>query len=305
MSYEQVMDHAEEIRKAAIEKTIEHLGGRRNSRSYMSRKRPEIEAAFADVPDLYRPFASMPDPAAYNGLIKSVEGALAKLSSGQLVKDPIDGAIYPANTEMLKISGAESYLEEWTGEAAQMFIKNFITPYPGVLANQFILAAVLKSALEAHQAMWTKARDDIDAIAHKTLTALDAMDDCGKNEWTVAFTVVASVAAVAAVPVTGGASLAITAVGATAQVVAAVGPEDPPKNEFSGESAEAVINAMRQGIHKLYEAIGATEQRIAKALGDVHTLVGANRDLFVARRPALAGTTAGTITGPDGLGYSR
>lgn len=62
---------------------------------------------------------------------------------------------------------------------------------------------------------------------------------------------------------------------------------------------------MRQGIHKLYEAIGATEQRVAKALGDVHTLVGANRDLFVARRPALADTTTGTITGPDGLGYSR
>ena len=306
LSYEQLMQHAQEIRQKAIQKAIEHLGGRRNSRSYMSEKGPEIERAFAGIPGLFQPFADMPAPASFDPMITEMRQTLGVLSSGQELKDPIDGTIYPANIVLDKLSGSESYIENWTGRAAMAFKSGFVDPFPSIVHNQFIIAAVLKSAMEANKEMWQKTREDIDQIAHKTIEALDRMDDCGKNEWTITFTVVASVAAVAAVPVTAGGSLAlaITAIGAASQVAAAVGPEDPPSNPFSGESPESVIDQMRQAIRNLTRHVDNVEQRIAGSLQKTHELVSANRPSFVSRRPALADATARSIRSPEEMGYS-
>ncbi|HEY9474548.1 MAG TPA: hypothetical protein VIS06_11955 [Mycobacteriales bacterium] len=306
MSYEQLMQHAQEIRQKAIQKAIEHLGGRRNSREYMSQKRPEIERTFADIPELFQPFAEMPTPVSFDPMINEMRQTLGVLSSGQEIKDPIDGTIYPANIILDKLSGSESYIEDWTGRAAMAFKSGFVDPFPSIARNQFIIAAVLKSAMEANKEMWATTRGDIDQIAHKTIEALDRMDDCGKNEWTITFTVVASIAAVAAVPVTAGGStaLAITAIGAASQVAAAVGPDDPPSNPFSGESPESVVSQMRQAIHNLTQEIGNVERKISGSLQKTHELLSTNRPLFVSRRPELASATARTIRSPEEMGYS-
>lgn len=307
MCFEDLMDHAYEIQKKAVAEAILDLGGRRNSMSYMSDRQSEIEAEFADIPQLYQSFSGIPDPASFDGAIESLSYTLRTISSGQDPKDPINGTIYPANAVLDKLSGSESYVENWTGRAAMEFKSHFIDPFPSVVRNQFTLAAVLKSALEAEKEIWANARRDIDKIAHDTLTALERMDDCGKNDWTMTFTVVASVAAVAAVPVTGGTSLAlaITAVGATSQVVAAAAPEDPPKIQFSGESPGAVISQMREAISKLRSEINKQETRISDAMRTTLGLVSGNRDLFVSKRPSLASATPDKIRSPEYLGYSR
>jgi len=86
-------------------------------------------------------------------------------------------------------------LDDWTGTAALAFKQKFLDPFPAVARNQFILVAVLKAGLEAHQSMWHSARADIDNVAH---TTIDALDNTGgwsdKNQWNFTFTVLASVA---------------------------------------------------------------------------------------------------------------
>jgi hypothetical protein len=301
LSYEQLMQHAHDIQQKAISKAIEDLGGRKNSRSYMAEMRPKIEQEFADIPDRFQPFAEMPTPTSFDSAINEMAAVLTKLCSGQQNKDPIDGDLILASPVLDKMSGSESYIENWSGRAAMDFKSKFIDPFPSIVRNQFTMAAVLKAAMEANKAMWAKTRNDIDQIAHKTLEALDHMDDCGSNQWNITFTVVASIAAVGAVAFPP-AELALTVVGAAASVAGAAAPDDPPSNSFSGESAEAVISSMRDAITKLTQEIGNVEHKISGALDNVHRVLTGNRSLFVSPRPALADATPGDIKSPAYMG---
>jgi hypothetical protein len=277
--------------------------GRRNSPAYIEQSVTDIQTDFADIPEVFRPFAEMPDPVLYDPMIHQLDLTLSGLSSGDLSQDPITQDNYPANPILGMMSGTERYLQGWTGRAAMQFKSGFIDPFPAVVTNQFIVAAVLKSALEAQRQVWASARHDIDTIAHRTIEALDRMDDCDRNEWTVTFTVVSSVAAVAAIPLTGGASLTVVGIGAGAQILASVPQEEPPDIPFSGESAQAVIAEMREAANHLAKKIGEQEMRIASALRDTCAVVDAKPGLFRSDRPALVDGIPNDLTSPEYMGY--
>ena len=272
--------------------------------------RDGIDGYYANLPQLFTPFADMPDPAAYQPMIEDLRTVLKKLSNGDDNSDPIDHVdnIYLANPAMSKIATASDYLGEWTGQAATAFKQNFLDPFPAVCRNQFIVVAVLKAGLEAHQSMWQSARNDIENVAK---TTADALDNAGsgwsdKNDWTFTFTVLASVTAVAAValtPVTDGltAPLAVTTVGAASQVAAAAPPpEIPDKN--SGETAIQITNAMKAAMDKIVNDIHTVERKIASALNTVTGTVSGNNGYFVAPRPRLADVHGSAETGASGLG---
>lgn len=319
MSFEQLMTHARDIQRRAIEEELELMRRRIGDdedgvfdlEAPVESMRPQIERKYADVTSLFQPFAEMPDPSSFDGVINQLSQVLGILSAGEAgdaAKDPVNGTIFPANPKLTKVGGTESYIEDWTGPAASAFKSEFIDPFPAVVQNQFIVASVLKSALEAQREIWKNARADIDKIAEDVLTALDRMHDCGKNKWTMTFTVMASVAAIAAVPLTAGAStfalgLAVTAVGAASQVAAAAAPDDPPAIQFSGESPEVIILQMRRAIQKLYEGIADQEAKIADAMQKTNSLVDQHRDMFVTKQPALSRGHPGNIR--DLMGYSR
>jgi hypothetical protein len=317
MGFDQLMSKAEQIRRKAIEEATLDLGGRRHSRSYMSVKGPQIEAMFGDILALYEPFTRTPDPEAFKAPINDLKNALARLSMGRGESvDPIstNGRQYPASITLEKVNGAAADIIGWSGAAAQEFKTGYLDPFPAVVSNQFLLVCVLKAALEAEQAMWRETRKNIWDIADQTYARLEHMDDCGKNEWQMTFTVVSSICAVAAVPLTSGASLAaaglaITAVGATAQVVAAVEVEEPPKTTIEGESVDAVITSMREAITKQIRYIGETEARISQKLGSTNDSVyqaqrnsSPDQHFFCTRRPALADSNTGSIR--HDMGYT-
>jgi hypothetical protein len=302
VSFDQLMQHAAEIQLSAMEEAIKDLG-KHNSSAYINQSVSEIQSEFADIPEIFRPFAEMPDPRLYDPMIEQMRLAVGKLAFGDLGKDPIANESYPANPVLTMMSGAERYLQGWTGRAAMRFTSDFIDPFPAVIANQFIVAAILKSALEAQREVWVSARRDIDAIAHGTIAALDRMDDCDKNEWTVTFTVVSSIAAVAAIPLSGGTSLMVTGVGAGAQVLAAIPMDDPPEIAFSGETAHAVVAEMREAVGHLTMKINEQEVRIADALRGMCAVVEAEPSLFRAGRPALVDGLTSDLTSPTYMGY--
>jgi len=308
VSFENLMAEAAEIQKSAIGHQVSNsLASAGRGAAYAEKQiTAKAQSDFADIPGLYEPFSLMPDPASYQPMIRDLENAMHTLSSGQGNSDPIDGPIYPANPTLDKLTGTESYIESWTGRSAEDFKRNFIDPFPAVVRNQFLLSAVLKAALEAHQEMWKRARGDIDNIATATISALDHMDDCGSNDWSLAFTVLGAVVAIAAVPVTDGASLlALAAVGSAASVASAVAPSgDDNKRLFSGESAAAVIAQMRTAIKLLADDIAAQEAKIAKAMNETYSTVTGGRASFVSKRPLLADATAGNVKGDQGLGYA-
>lgn len=317
MSFDELMQHAYEIQQQATLKAFTQHGVRPAVPDGLPQPAPRhneletrrsIEGQFADIPEVFRAFAEMPDPQAFQPRLENLDLALRELSSGWASEDPINGRYYRANDKLDKMTDATNNIVRWTGRAAMEFRRNFIAPFRSIVANQFIAVAILRSALEAEQEIWIRARNDIDKIAHDTLVALDRMDDCGKNSWVMTFTVVSSVAGVsgaALAPFSGGASLSLTAIAAASQVAAAGVPDDPPQVNFQGETAIAVIASMRDAIGLLHGYIAEQERKVADALTHSYQEIMQDRDSFVAKRPELAGATAADVTGPLFMGYSR
>jgi hypothetical protein len=304
------MEHAYAIEEKATKKAIvQHSRGLGDSgpvaeSSITDFRSHSLHQQFADIPALFRPFADLPDPGSFDRFLASLDTALSGLSWGSDPKDPVGGRLYPANPILDKMGGSESYIETWTGKAAVEFKANVVDPFPSIERNQFLLAAVLRGTLEANRAIWLAARKNVDDIAHGTLEALDNMDECGRNQWPIGWTVAACLAGIYALPLSGLAAVAMSTVSAAAWVQAANPPESAPTTDFSGESAEVVISHLREQITKLTGDINDQEHKIAQALTETNQVVYNHRSRFVAMRPALADATPSNIMGPDQMGYS-
>ncbi|MFD0575256.1 hypothetical protein [Dactylosporangium darangshiense] len=194
MTYERLMEHAEDIRREAVAVTMAMVGGD-------PRRRAGVEREFADVPDAFRVLTGFPDPERIG--VDEMDDVLCGLSMG----DSADLAV-PANPELARIAAVNAALDKWVGPAGERVRRGFVEPWPAFVRNQFAVGVVLRSALLAHREIWARARQDADQIAEQGLAAVGACPDCTRTEWTVTFTVVSSVAAVVAVPLGGVAALA-------------------------------------------------------------------------------------------------
>ena len=330
MSYEQLAAHAQEIQQLAVKYHLEERysiteqdgkfyspqdpGGTSydsgQSSVYtdgeLAAKVQEAQAKFSPITDKFYDYLSLPDPANFDAPITGVKGVLNKLSlsanTTQGFSDPISGTMYPGNVELKDMTTAAEYLDNWDGVAAMTFVSNFATPFETITANQFNCAAVLANALEAEKALWAEGRKNIDTIAEQAISALKHMHDCGKNEWETAFSVVAAVVAITAATVaTAGAAAPVAATIGLAAVGAGVGVaqthigqmEEAPKPQFSGESAEAVMNSVKEAIDKLKTYLHDAEQKIIDAMTNAASTVSSQRSNFVAKRPTLAGPANG------------
>jgi hypothetical protein len=271
-----------------------------------------VEGYYAGVAELYRPYSQMPDPAAFLSVRDEVSYALACLSQGE-ASQPVMDPIPFANAHLAMIPGAETYLADWTGRAALEFTETFVRPFPLLTTNQYLLAAILRSGIEAQVVIWEAARRDIMEIGYTTLAALDGLEGCKHDDGGlgVVLQVASVVATVAAFFVTrGGAKIALEVVGAVGGIVGDVigNGEAPaaPTNRFGigGAHTWDVIASMSNAIRHLRGTIEEQERRVQAALHAATTVVAGQPGLFVVPRPALAGATAATIASPEYMGYS-
>jgi len=309
MSFEELGAHAQEIYDMAVEKylfdeyQIYKVDGAfypppdpYTGTSYMTEEMLEqhvwdAEMKFNEVHSLFNDFLVLPDPGDLDDPIQSINGCMDSLCS-QAFTDPIQGTPHPINVELKAMTVAGNSIDEWDGLAAQAFVNNFIIPFEGRTENQFTVASILMNALNAEKELWTRARANIDDIAHKAKSALEHYDDCGKNDWEIGLSVVGAVVAIASIPVTGGAgAIALGAVASAVDVASTfIGHiEDEPKNDYSAESVEGVIDKVEQGINDLKEAVEKAEQKIVDAMTNSSGIVGGHATDFLASRPTLAG----------------
>ncbi|MER7007480.1 hypothetical protein ABT297_31160 [Dactylosporangium sp. NPDC000555] len=268
MTYELLMAHAAEIQRLASEVAMVGLRGDAG-------RQAAVEREFADVPDAFRALTGFPDPGRFDAMADGVTSVLRGLSTG----DGGDPAV-PADPELARFLGTAGALRVWTGPAADRFRTGFLEPWPALVRNQYAIAAVLRSALRAQQEIWARARQDADRIAEQAIGALGACGDCTRTEWSVTFTVVASVAAVAAVPLGGAAALAVGGVAAVAQVVAATGPAEPPQTAFSADDPVEVVERVREAIGLLRGHIRERRDAVAAALATTGRLMDDRPEWF-------------------------
>ncbi|WP_020499006.1 hypothetical protein [Sciscionella marina] len=310
MSYDELMQHAKDIQKKAVEKegmdqakvNAQATGGQGVPAPVDYDK---IEQKYAYIPGLFEPFSRLPDPAGFEPLIDDLQKAMGDLATGA-TSNPLAKDVNFANPKLDKMTTAGGYLQGWTGDAAMAFKENFIDPFKTIANNQFTMVSTMKGALEAHQALWKKAREDIDKIAHTTKDALDNAGGCGKNEWSFGFSVLSAVGAVGGVLLTvatggTGAAVAIPAIGA----LASVGSAGVAGITASGDSAEEITKSMKEAVDKLTQHIKDVESKeIAEKVQGILSAANGAKDQLVAKRPKLAGMDDGQLTGDGGMGRS-
>lgn len=306
MSYDQLMTEAEQIRAKAVTTQVEDFlqaAGRGGALAAPEYQRL-AEREFAHVPALFAPFVDLPRPAAYDGFLAHLDEVVGVLSPGTVGPDlRAQNSFVTANLSLdaLPLDVTQA-LADWHGKAAEAFLTEFIAPFRGRLKNQFMVAMILRFALLALKEIWDRTRQDIDTIAHQTLTALDQMDDCGDNEWETSFAVASAIASVLASPLSGMELITVTALGAGLSIVGTLGPDDKPEVKIQGETPQVVISSMQDAITSLTRWVDHEQHRLVNVLTATHADVIARRDRYVAARPALVDATPATVTSDVFLG---
>jgi hypothetical protein len=319
MSFEELGFHAQEIYDMAVEKYLfdEYMIMKRDGMYYaptdgmsgmplmdedqLKKTIWDTEMKFQEIHSLFNDFLVLPNPGDFDGPMDQVTATMNALCA-KAFADPIQGSPHPVNTELSAMTAAGTTLDEWDGLAAKAFMNNFIIPFEGHTENQFVVASILMNALNAEKELWTRARANVDDIAHKVKSALEHYGDCGKNDWEIGLSVVGAVVAIAAVPVTGGASaVALAAVASGLEVAGTFAGqiEDPPSNDYSAESVEGVIAKAKEGIEDLKKEVERAEQKVVDAMTNSADVVSSYASDFVAPRPTLAGQQGEPPKDPD------
>jgi len=225
----------------------------------------EIGSSYAEIAPLFDRYSKVPTRAGFQGLTDQIRSAMVKVAySGQGAIDH-SGPFVPNNTfgNMERIA---TDIDDWKGEAASSFIDNYQAATPFVPQAQFIATSVLIAAMEAEIQLWESVTKDINDIADKTLSALDACDDKDGAEFSFWLTVFAAVATVGVTVVTagGGTAIALTVAAGVASSGASARSID-----HSTDSPENVLNAMYSAIDDLNGQIVARETQIQKGLTDM------------------------------------
>jgi hypothetical protein len=303
MTFDQLMQHAKDITDKAVELTAKELAQKGATQSGANPDLNLIRQHFQFIESMFEPFSRLPDPARYDPLIADLNAAMGKLNTGSVNNTELSNDVSLTNPHLDKMTTDGGYLQGWTGDAAMAFKGNFIDTFKSISGNQFTVLSTLKGILQAHREMWLRARDDIDKIAENTKNALDNAGGCGKNQWSFGFSVLSAVGAVGGVVVavaTGGIA-ALPAIGA----LASVGSAGVASITASGDSADTIINSMKQAVDDLTRHIQEVEsQQIAQKVRALTDAVNGSKDKLVSARPNLAGMNDRDLTGDSGMGKS-
>ncbi len=256
------------------------------------------------IPAAFAPFHDTPDPAAFEAPIQDLRRVLRLLSPGDGIPDGFPGDVpYFADPVVARMTGAGDLIERWTGRAAREFKRAFLDRFPGRVRNQFTLVGVLTAALTAEQELWRRVRDDVVQIAKQTLGCLEALDDCGSQDWSVTLTVLSAVAGfLSALPEDVPVIAPLAGVASASSVLGTFTP-DGTQGSVAGADVFGVIQSMTGLLRQEMELLARTERDIAATLAAIRAAVDGSPDEFVAPRPALADPGRSPVTGPDYLGY--
>jgi len=300
--------------------------------TFDGQRRSEVERMFGDLPELFTPYQEMPEESTFHGLAKSLYPALGCLVAEGEHADFVEQESVGKHEAYDIVNNVAPWIPDWSGEAAQAFERDVAPTIPRVVWNEFSAVEGLRGPLFAAEGMWLEARRDVCRLVEAAQHAIDLQQaNAGSVDVKASLTLISALISLAAIPVSGGGSLAVSLSVITGSIgvgTAAADVVSDRTNAFlSGESPEEVINALRRELTSLGDRIYDQEWRIAenlieltnKVLGAVRTPAperpGQRPDdehqteyspekaaAFTMPRPALANTTEENATDDQHVG---
>ncbi|WP_306210208.1 hypothetical protein [Actinoplanes sp. RD1] len=268
----------------------------------------EIQQYFSTVPSLIGPFQDMPAASEFTTIQDLLSGSAQYLATTQNTPRAEYALPGEPRTEYAGAVTTSTYLSEWSGRAAREFRTNYLDPLPIQLGGQFNAVSAAHAMMVAEAKLWDAVREDVMTNINGCLGALDQLDKwCGKNGWTITLTAVASIATIAAVPLSAGVAipLALATADAGSSFAVSLLKDDPPppSKAYNGGTAEELVMQLARALQDTIDQLVQEESRIGAFLTLLAgTLDGANREKFVPKRPLLAGTTDANYADDQNLG---
>ncbi|GAA4907817.1 hypothetical protein LX16_3158 [Stackebrandtia albiflava] len=210
------------------------------------------------------------------------------------------------------VGGVAAATTGWESETSTRFRDEFLPRIPTAAGNQINVLRAMRNLLGLHQGLLTRAREDVDRIAHDGLEAIESHDDCcpgGADTFPTGLGLTTGVTALAdgVARLTGGGT-GITLLGDgggpleghvdDARRLTAAGVVG---HELGGPTPEVIVEKIMTALDTTYRELdrGYTEIGV-NGLGALAKLMADNPDLLRAPRPSTEeGTSAATPGEPS------
>lgn len=279
MSYEQLAAHAAEIKRLAIDKTVD-LGIQATAGVSAYGGAPPIgqisdlaEQMFAGTERIFDDWVDLPDPGQLQGALDNIAGALPYLSSESYLTDDTAKSYAGGGGTNFNISQIEptgAFMQGWHSGTSTNYA-NFASLFGPVASNLSLAASVLRGACEAEVSIWTEARKSVDDLAHATKDALEHCTDKDPKATAAFLTVLGAVSGIVAVPFTAGGSLAASYTFAAIAAGTSVGGlfvpgEEKRESTISGNTPMDIVSSLQHQLTVLNSDIKAKEDDVSTAL---------------------------------------
>lgn len=217
-----------------------------------------------------------PDPNQFDSIVSSAADASNDLYNEHSGVGKADPAYRSASTA----------LEGWQSDAARDFRDFYWNELPTVIGNQAVTAAVLAHGASAIRAAWSRHRADLEDIANKTLTALEAVRSSSQTDPAAFLSILGGLVTIAggliAIP-SGGTSLALA--GATVSIISGsitvargtVASEgEGTKVPLGGETVMSVLFNMASALAQAKTEIQQADRDIAAGLSELNRVITSN-----------------------------
>ncbi|WP_439382711.1 hypothetical protein [Amycolatopsis lexingtonensis] len=235
------------------------------------------------IRDLFRPWRTIPDPAAFDDYLDQVRDAawsVSLTSAADRVSSVGNAALDTVGYLQEKIGG-----ENMRGATIFAFDQNFCTPLPTVLHGQYAVALLAGVTLLGEKEIWAKAREDVHAIAEKMHAAMKNRGSAVADLGTItALFALAAAFPTPAQPILAGVGAALPAL--ETLLNAGAEPNKQPV-EFAGGTPEKVIASAGEALKTLARTIRGCEDDIKGKIKDGMETVTRRSGSFAMPKPKL------------------
>lgn len=161
------------------------------------------------ISKLYTDWLDLPDPDSFGWYTDQLLTAMSNLTSAKFATGSSNSSqrTHNGNDTLSLVQSSGDLMQNWSGQGADTYNKNFADKFPENTASQFAIYDIMRNSVNAEAAVWQTTLDDLDNLSSE---AIDAMEKCAhksQGDWKNVISVVGAVVAVAGAIPTDGASL--------------------------------------------------------------------------------------------------
>jgi hypothetical protein len=256
----------------------------------------EVDSSYDWIVPAFAEWAAA-DPGVFTGHLAAMRAAEGRLGDGEVLR--------------LATSAQINLASQWDG-AHCTNLRNFLGTLLVVPGNQRAVARTLRELLEAEQALYRQAQDNMLQLAEKVRAAIEASGGQDKPDTQTHLTILSAVAWIAgaalAIP-SGGASIyagvvTLNAIAAVSGAAASLRPSGSAKS-ISSDTVDGVLEKMSGVMAQARSDLAEREKDIRSALEhNLEALAKLRRQAedvrinspLVPAQPAIAGAAAGDIS---------